>query len=53
MHMPGQKSEGFMVDALKGWYNRKEARSYESNNRNRNAETGTDMTQKGRRGDKG
>ena len=53
MHMPGQKSEGFMVDALKVWYNRKEARSYESNNRNRSAETGTDMTQKGRRGDKG
>lgn len=53
MHMPGQKSEGFMVDALKVWYNREEARSYESNNRNRSAETGTDMTQKGRRGDKG
>lgn len=29
-HMPGQKSEGFVVDVPKGWYNRKEARSYES-----------------------
>ena len=35
--MPGQKSEGFMVDAPNSWYNRKEARSYESNNRNRSA----------------
>lgn len=51
--MPGQKSEGFMVDAPNSQYNRKEARSYESNNRNRSAETGIDMTQKGRRGDKG
>lgn len=51
--MPGQKSEGFMVNAPNSWYNRKEARSYESNNRNRSAETGIDMTQKGRQGDKG
>ena len=29
-HMPGQKSEGFVVDVPKVWYNRKEARSYES-----------------------
>lgn len=42
-----------MVDAPNSWYNRKEARSYESYNRNRSAETGIDMTQKGRRGDKG